>query len=314
MFEYRTIVQVTITSNPAQVNPAKVNLAQVNMTQVTMTNERATPDVPRRMPEGMAGLAKGLAILEAFGGNKGRLTVAEAARASGATRASARRCLLTLTELGYVEYDGKFFRPQPRLLSLSGAYSECRTLPQIAQPILAAARDELAESVSLAILDKDAALFIARAEAERLISSGILIGARAPAYCSATGRVLLSDWDEQKLRNYLDRTALVARTKHTLAKKPAILDAVRTVRKQGFALVDEELELGLRSIAVPVFELAPQPGRRHERQCVIGARLGGADDPEFSSGPAALFAATGQGAIARRGRNVAAPSRQSPAP
>lgn len=269
MFEYRTIVQVTITSNPAQVNLAQVNLAQVNlakvnlakvnlaqanMTQVTMTNERATPDVPRRMPEGMAGLAKGLAILEAFAGNKGRLTAAEAARASGATRASARRCLLTLAELGYVEYDGKFFRPQPRLLSLSGAYSECRTLPQIAQPILAAARDELAESVSLAILDKDAALFIARAEAERLISSGILIGARAPAYCSATGRVLLSDWDEQKLRNYLDRTALVARTKHTLAKKPAILDAVRAVRKQGFALVDEELELGLRSIAVPVFD------------------------------------------------------------
>jgi len=202
----------------------------------------------------MAGLAKGLAILEAFSGNNGRLTIAEAARASGATRASARRCLLTLTELGYVEYDGKFFRPQPRLLSLSGAYSECRTLPQIAQPILASARDELAESVSLAILDNDAALFIARAEAERLISSGILIGARAPAYCSATGRILLSDWDGTKLRNYLERTALVPRTKHTLVKKAVILDAIRTARKHGFAVVDEELELGLRSIAVPVFD------------------------------------------------------------
>jgi len=240
MFEYRTLVQVTITLNPTQVNMTDKQSAIVN--------------APTRMPEGMAGLAKGLAILEAFAGNKGRLTVADAARASGASRASARRCLLTLTELGYVEYDGKFFRPQPRILSLSSAYSECRTLPQIAQPILAAARDVLAESVSLAILDNDAALFIARAEAERLISSGILIGSRAPAYCSATGRILLSHWAEQKIRDYLERTELVARTKHTLVKKAAILDAIRTAQKQGFAVIDEELELGLRSIAVPVFD------------------------------------------------------------
>ena len=213
----------------------------------------AKAGAPTRVPEGMAGLAKGLAILEAFAANKGRLTIAEAARASGATRASARRCLLTLAELGYVEYDAKFFRPQPRILSLSSAYSECRTLQQIAQPILAVARDVLAESVSLAIFDNDAALFIARAEAARLISTGISIGARAPAYCSATGRVLLGGWDDRKVRDYLERTELVARTKNTLIKKPALLDAVRAARKQGFAIVDEELELGLRSIAVPVF-------------------------------------------------------------
>lgn len=216
--------------------------------------QQANVKSPTRTPEGMAGLAKGLAILEAFAGNKGCLTVADAARASGATRASARRCLLTLTELGYVEYDGKFFRPQPRILSLSSAYSECRTLPQIAQPILAAARDALAETVSLAIIDGDTALFIARAEAARLISSGILIGVRAPAYCTATGRVLLGGWDDQKIRNYLDRTTLAARTRRTLVKKSAILDAIRTARKQGFAVIDEELELGLRSIAVPVFD------------------------------------------------------------
>lgn len=220
-----------------------------------MANSQSARGTTRpRVPEGMAGLAKGLAILEAFAPNKGRLTVAEAARASGATRASARRCLLTLTELGYVEYDGKFFRPQPRLSSLSSAYAAGRPLPQIAQPILAAARDVLVESVSLAILDSDTALFIARAEAERLISSGISIGSRAPLYCSATGRVLLGGWDEQKTRGYLRRTKLVARTKRTLVQKAAVLDAVRMTKKRGFAVSDEELELGLRSIAVPVFD------------------------------------------------------------
>jgi IclR family pca regulon transcriptional regulator len=207
-----------------------------------------------RVPEGMAGLAKGLAILESFAVNKGRLTVADAARASGATRASARRCLLTLTELGYVEYDGKFYRPQPRLSALSSAYSESRTLPQIAQPILMAARDVLAESISLAILNDDSALFIARAEAEWLISTGILIGSRAPAYCSATGRILLSGWTEEKVRNYLKHTKLVALTKHTLVKAGAIVSAIGAAQKQGFAVSDEELELGLRSIAVPVFD------------------------------------------------------------
>lgn len=216
--------------------------------------QSANESVRVRVPEGIAGLAKGLAILEAFASSKGRLTIADAARASGATRASARRCLLTLSELGYVEYDGKFYRPQPRILSLSMAYSEGRSLPQAAQSILAAARDALAESVSLAVFNNDSAFFIARAEAKRLVSSGISIGARAPAYCSATGRVLLSGWDEQKIRAYLGRTHLVPRTKHTLVKKAAILDAIRAAKRQGFAISDEELELGLRSIAVPVFD------------------------------------------------------------
>ena len=84
----------------------------------------------------MGGLAKGLAIIEAFSPHRARMTVSEAAQSSGTSRASARRCLLTLTELGYLEFDGKFFRPQPRLLALSAAYSGTRSLPQIAQPFL----------------------------------------------------------------------------------------------------------------------------------------------------------------------------------
>src|SRR5580704_11835008 len=148
-----------------------------------------------------------------------RLTVSEAAEASATSRASARRCLLTLTELGYLEFDGKYFRPQPRLLALSAAYSGTRSLPQVAQPFLKAARDELHESISLAVLDRDAALFVARSEAERLVTTGISIGIRIDLYCSATGRVLLSAWADERLLAYLDRVSIEARTRYSLVKK-----------------------------------------------------------------------------------------------
>jgi IclR family pca regulon transcriptional regulator len=211
-------------------------------------------EVAERLPEGMGGLAKGLAIIEAFSPHRTRLTVSEAAEASGTSRASARRCLLTLTELGYLEFDGKYFRPQPRLLALSAAYSGTRSLPQIAQPFLKAARDELHESISLAVLDRDAALFVARAEAERLVTTGISIGTRIDLYCSATGRILLSVWDDARLSAYLDRVNIEARTKHSLVKKAALRDVARNAGKQGYAFTDQELEIGLRSIAVPVID------------------------------------------------------------
>lgn len=210
------------------------------------------PEGAQRLPEGMGGLAKGLAIIEAFSPHRTRMTVSEAAQSSGTSRASARRCLLTLTELGYLEFDGKFFRPQPRLLALSAAYSGTRSLPQIAQPFLNAARDELHESISLAVLDRDAALFVARAESERLVTAGISIGTRVDLYCSATGRVLLSAWTDERLAAYLEPLKTRARTKYTLAKKSALREAVRNVSAVGYATTDQELEVGLRSIAVPV--------------------------------------------------------------
>jgi IclR family pca regulon transcriptional regulator len=185
-----------------------------------------------RLPEGMGGLAKGLAIIEAFSPQRTRLTVSEAAEASATSRASARRCLL----------------------ALSAAYSGTRSLPQVAQPFLKAARDELQESISLAVLDRDAALFVARSEAERLVTTGISIGTRIDLYCSATGRVLLSGWSDERLSAYLERTKIEARTKHSLIKKTALRDAVRNARTQGYAFTDQELEIGLRSIAIPVVD------------------------------------------------------------
>jgi IclR family pca regulon transcriptional regulator len=207
-----------------------------------------------RLPEGMAGLAKGLAILECYSQRRTRLTITEAAEASGTSRASARRCLLTLVELGYLEFDGKYFRPQARLLALSAGYSGTRSLPEMAQPFLAAARDKLNESISLAVLDGQFGLFVGRAEAERLVTTGIQIGTRMDLYCSATGRVLLSGMSNDRLVDYLDGVDIRARTKHSLVKKPALRDAIDLARTAGYAFTDQELEIGLRSIAVPVFD------------------------------------------------------------
>src|SRR5260370_3414827 len=136
--------------------------------------------------EGMAGLAKGLGIIEAFAVHP-VMSVADAARASGATRAAARRCLLTLVELNYLELSGRDFRPLPRLRRLGGMMSERDKLVQIAQPLLERARDEVAESVSLAVLDDDQAHFIARAQAEHYVHTALRVAAYLPLYCSSTG-------------------------------------------------------------------------------------------------------------------------------
>jgi IclR family transcriptional regulator, pca regulon regulatory protein len=204
-----------------------------------------------RKPEGMGGLAKGLAIVEAFSAHS-VMSVADAARAAGATRASARRCLITLTELGYLERSGREFRPLTRLRRLGGLASRRDQLALLAQPLLARARDELAESVSLAVLDNDTSLFIARAEAEHIVSTGVRVGARLPVYCSATGRVLLSQFSDKDILARIGRKPLARRTPHTLTTPSELLTEIRSVRERRYAVSDEELELGLRALAVPV--------------------------------------------------------------
>jgi IclR family pca regulon transcriptional regulator len=205
-----------------------------------------------RAPEGMAGLAKGLAVMEAFGRGSSQLTVADAARLTDVTRAAARRCLLTLTELGYLTHDGKHFRPTPRMLRLGGAYLATAPLPTLAQPHLVAARDALTESVSLAVWEDDAPIFVARAEAERIVSTGVRVGARLPAHCSATGRVLLAALPDAEVEAFLARGGRERRTVHTLVTADDLWRVVEAVRSDGFATSDEELELGMRAVAVPV--------------------------------------------------------------
>ncbi len=184
----------------------------------TASNERSS--------EGMGGLAKGLAIIEALT-THGVLSVSDAARASSITRAAARRCLITLTELGYVEHSGREFRPLPRLRRLGGATTKRDQIARLAEPFLARARDELAESVSLAVLDKDASLFIARAEAEHIVSTGVRVGANLPAYCSATGRVLLSQFSDDEIMKRIGRKPLRSRTTRTITKISLLLAEIQ---------------------------------------------------------------------------------------
>jgi IclR family pca regulon transcriptional regulator len=204
--------------------------------------------------EGMAGLAKGLAVLEAFGSARAKLTISDAARMTDLSRATARRCLLTLVDLGYLSFDGKFFAPTPRALRLGNAYVETTPLPQLAQPHLAAVREAVHESVSLAVYSRGESLFVARSEVTRIVNTGVRVGATLPAYASATGQVLLGGLTEQELDDYLSQGQLRARTPRTPTGRVEIVDRVEKARRDGYAVTDEELELGLRSIAVPVLD------------------------------------------------------------
>lgn len=196
-------------------------------------------------------MAKGLAIIEALSMH-GVQSAAEAARASNSTRAAARRCLLTLVELGYVERIGREFRPLPRLRNL-GRRSDLRSvLVEQSGPVLERGRNELNESVSLAVLEGGDVLFIARAEAAHIISTGVRVGARLPAYCSATGRVLLSQLDAEELVTLLGKKPLPTRTANTITKPALLAREIEAIRTAKFALSDEELEVGMRSLAVPM--------------------------------------------------------------
>ncbi|MDF3282984.1 MULTISPECIES: IclR family transcriptional regulator C-terminal domain-containing protein [unclassified Gordonia (in: high G+C Gram-positive bacteria)] len=202
----------------------------------------------------MGGLAKGLAILEAFDRENTQLTVSAAARASGTTPAAARRCLLTLVEAGYLSHDGKYFRPTPRVVRLTSAYWSTSTLPTLAQPCLVAVRDELGESASLAVDDGVDSLFLARAESTRIVSAGVRVGATLPLWASATGRVLLAAMPSARVADILERSERFPTTTATIVDNDALLHRIRQARECGYAHTDEELEVGVRTIAVPVID------------------------------------------------------------
>ena len=244
------------------------------MQQTTDSVEPNAEPTTEPRHEGMGGLAKGLAIIEAFAVHD-VMSVADAARESGATRAAARRCLLTLNELGYVERYGREFRPLERLRRLGGTTTKRERLARLAQPLLVRARDELNESVSLAVLESQTTLFIARAEAEHIVSTGVRIGAHLPSYCSATGRVLLSQFSDKEVLERLGRKRLQARTSRTLTKPSEIVTEIRSVREKGHAISDEELEVGPPVTGSSRGRIDRRDRCRGERQCII--RTGSGD-------------------------------------
>jgi IclR family pca regulon transcriptional regulator len=215
-------------------------------------NKASTGERPSEDKEYIAGLEKGLSIIEAFGLRNTALTLSEAAEITGHSRASARRSLLTLQRLGYVESDGKYFRLAPRVLRLGHAYVTSNPLSKMVQPILEAISERTHESSSLAVLDGTDVVFVARAATRRSLSNGLGLGSRLPAYAAATGRVLLAALPPEEAELALKRSRRLPLTPHTRTEIPELLALLDEVRRQGYAVSNEELELGLRSIAVPI--------------------------------------------------------------
>lgn len=206
------------------------------------------------MVEHVQSLARGLAVIRAFSASSPQLTLSDVARATGLTRAAARRFLLTLADLGYVRSDGRLFSLTPRVLELGYAYLSSLSLPEVAAPHLERLAAEVHESASVAVLDGEDVVYVARVATARIMRVSISIGTRFPAYCTSMGRVLLAALPPADLDAYLDRAGLRRLTSRTITTPDRLREELGQVREQGWAMVDQELEEGLRSIAAPIHD------------------------------------------------------------
>ncbi|MFF8898879.1 IclR family transcriptional regulator C-terminal domain-containing protein [Streptomyces lydicus] len=205
-------------------------------------------------PEFVESLARGLLTLTAFGTGRAELPLTAVAEATGLARATARRALITLAHLGYLTTDGKLFRLTPKVLELGFAHLSGLTLPAIAQPHLAALVERVHDSASMAVLSGDEIQYVARVPTVRIMSVNITLGTRFPAYPTSMGRVLLAGLPPSERSGRLARTPLTRLTRHTVTDPERLGAILEQVRADGYALVDEELEEGLRSLAVPVHD------------------------------------------------------------
>jgi IclR family pca regulon transcriptional regulator len=207
-----------------------------------------------RGPEFVQSLERGLAVIRAFDAEHPELTLSDVARSTGLTRAAARRFLLTLVELGYVRTDGRLFGLRPRILELGYAYLSSLSLPEVAQPHLEALVAEVHESCSVSLLDGHDIVYVARVPTKRIMTVAISVGTRFPAYATSMGRVLLAHQPAEWLDGYLKTVELVALTPRTVTDPAKLRSTLTRIRNQGFAVVDQELEEGLRSMAVPIHD------------------------------------------------------------
>ncbi|PWS37711.1 IclR family transcriptional regulator [Falsiroseomonas bella] len=192
-------------------------------------------------------------VLKAFRRERPRMTLSEVAEYAGLTRASARRFLLTLVHAGYAETDGKRFALTPRLLELGHAVMAGSSVWDVARPVLEALSEKLGESCYGAVLDGAEVLYVLHIPSSRhLINVDLRVGSRTPAYCTSVGRVLLAGLTPAAAERVLAAGKPESRTPKTVTAKGKLLDAVEQARRQGWSIVDEELELGLRSLSVPL--------------------------------------------------------------
>lgn len=211
-------------------------------------------------------LDRGLRLLETFGSSAQPMTLSDLAKAADLPRATARRILFTLERAGFVATDGKLFRLTPRVLVLASSYLASSHVVSVLQPALDRLSSEAQEIASMAILDGDDAVFIARASPTRIFSAGIDVGYRLPAFCTSVGRVLLSRLPDKDIAAVLDRLELTPLTPFTVTDRKKLLKTIIADRAKGYSLVDREAEPGFRSISVPV--------RRYDGAIVAAINMG----------------------------------------
>ena len=204
----------------------------------------------------VSSLARGLEVLRAFNRTGRKMTLSEVAAETGNTRAGARRILLTLVQEGYAVADGKLFDLTPQVLELGYSVLSSKGVWDIARPFIDHLSEEIRESVSAAVLDKFDVVYVSGAQYHRVISVGITVGARFPAHCTANGRVLLAAQPEETWAGMIQNIPLTRMTDRTVTDRVEFRRILEDVREKGWSLVDQELEIGLMSIAVPVYNSA----------------------------------------------------------
>ena len=210
----------------------------------------------RKSSDFVQSLDRGLAVIRAFGPDRDRLTLSEVARETGLTRAAARRFLLTLVALGYVRNDGKEFSLGPRVLELGYSYLSSMRLPDVAQPHVEELVAQVRESSSISVLDGDDVVDIVRVPAKRIMTVSVPVGTRFRAHASSKGRVLLASLSPAELDAFLAEARLDGLTSHTVTDPDRLRALLDDVRARGYAIVDQEVEEGVRSVAVPLRDAA----------------------------------------------------------
>ena len=220
---------------------------------MTDTLEKATENRIEARPDTLQAFARGLSVLRAFGSERPEMTISDAAKATGLSRATVRRIFLTLQELGYATRDShRRWSLTSRVLELGFSYLSSIDIWELAYPFMRTVSELTGEACSVTVLDGDSSVYVARVPANKVMSITLGVGSRLPAWVTSHGRVLLSERGDEELEKYLRYQPRRALTPHTIWEVGPLMDVIRQIRRDGYCLVVNELENGLMALAVPI--------------------------------------------------------------